>query len=367
MAKVNCAISGLTFSCDHLPIFIPKSAGYYHPIFALDSKNLLPLYSKHCQGHLTPIDSYLLLLAYLHSTGKVAWNHPCSLSPTAPETVTFIERNLRQLIEAIELTASVDHPSFKQPSYAVYSENSSLKELPSWIAAWTQNLEDFRNGYREQRRRERMVATESRLSKAILSGAAPSTYAAIIATWADKAAGFPPAKAAAYMKIIRTCYNSDKMFSTPLSAIKEVKAYCEENIEVGSIHFHTLSEALREGIARHQDYLGMGAITLLPVGFTVEAKELTAMREKATLDSPKRADYENDLDFLRAKLRYKAVEHNPTAEGLQAATPTPSSRANSTPSSTPSSITEEIRDILSLEATAYNIDDIEDDTEEGDL
>ena len=40
-----------------------------------------------------------------------------------------------------------------------------------------------------------------------------------------------------------------KMFNTPLVLLKEIKDYCECNIEAGSIHFHTLIQVLQEGIS----------------------------------------------------------------------------------------------------------------------
>jgi len=348
MANITCAISGITFRCEHIgSMNLSASIGYYHPVFALPSKRLLHLYSAHCQGQLEPTDSYLLFLAYLYSTEQVTFHAPCSLSPTAPETSALIERNLRQLIEVIELTATISTPAFKQPSYAIYAENSALPEISSWVAAWNRNIEDFRNGYRNQKLEDSLRKVENSLSKSILSGSSPSTDAAIIANWADRAGSFPASKAEAYKLIIRTCFNSEKMFSTPLASIKEVKAYCEENIDVGSIHFHTLYETLKEGIRRHKDYLGLG-YTLLPTDFTAGEKEVAAMRERATVLAPSRLDYASDLDFLRAKLRFKAVQHNPTAEDTSAPT---------VPLAETPSLTEDVKEALMREAELFGIDD----------
>lgn len=320
MANINCAISGIKFSCEHLPITVATAEGYYHPIFALPQKKLLPLFSKHCQGHLTPTDSYLLFLAYLWSTEQVEFNVPASCPPTSAATAQLVEQNLRQLIEVIELTACISTPHFKQPSYTVYKDNSLLEQVPNWIAAWNSNIEDFRTGYREQRLEDAIKKAENRLTQAILSGEEPHRYAQVIASWAAKAGDFPRDKSELYQKTIRSCFNSEKMFSTPLPLLKEIKEYCEVNIEVGSIHFHTLYETLKEGIGRHTNFLelspsSLGDTYLLPEGSSLNDIELAAIRKKAPESAPKRTEYATDVDFLRAKLRYAVSSQILATEG----------------------------------------------------
>jgi len=317
MSNINCAISGITFSCEHLPITITKGEGYFHPIFALPQKKLLPLFSEHCMGHLTHTDSYLLFLAYLHSTEQVTWRQPASCSPADPATIKLIENNLRQLIEVIELTNIILLPSFTQPSFVVDSDNSLLQQVPNWILAWDKNIADFKDGNRAIRFQESVKKLENKLSYHILSGEQPKNFSHIIASWADKAAGFPLDRSEQWQRVIRSCFNSEKMFSTPLPLLKEIKAYCEENLEVGSIHFHTLYATLKEGISRHTDFLGLSSealgYTLLPSDCSKGEAEIEVIKALATEEAPRRIDYSSDVDFLRAKLRYAVASRSTSA------------------------------------------------------
>ena len=312
MARIHCAISGITFNVDNVPLVLHSSAGYYHPIFALEYKKLYDLYAKHLKGHLTSTDSYLLFLAFLHSTDQVEWKHPASCNPKDKGTIQLVENSIQQLITVIEQTAIIYHPSFKQPSFSVSKDNSKLSQVPNWIAAWEDNVVAFSEGYHNQRLQESLMKVENKLSYYIKSGLSPKDYSFAVAAWAAKAADFPASKREEWCKIIRTCYNSNKMFSTPVTELRAIKEYCEENIEAGSIHFHSLMSTLREGVKRHKEFLGLGkpedlGYTLLPVDSTKGDIELASILADAPKEAPKRKDYDSQFNFLRAKLRYRVV------------------------------------------------------------
>lgn len=312
MAKITCAISGITFTTQHSPITLTAKEGYFHPIFALPYRKLYGLYSKHCAGELTPTDSYLLFLSFLHSTEQISWEVPASCPPSSAATIALVENNLQQLILSIETTNIILTPSFKQPSFTVRKENSSLEQIPNWIAAWESNVIDFKEGYASAKLREDLVKTENRLSYYLKSGVDPKSYSHVVAAWANKAADFPPNKSEEWQKLIRSCFNSARMFSTPIADIREVKEYCEQNIDAGSIHFHALMSTLREGSARHVNFLGLTSTnslgySLLSEDTTKNEAEIEAIIAKAPTEYPKRADYPSDLAFIRAKLRYKVA------------------------------------------------------------
>lgn len=321
MARITCAISGIRFNTSFLDdLSIPHTAGYFHPVFALTYSSLHHLYTKHTRGELSPNDSYLLFLAFLHSSDQIKWIVPASLNPNTPATRSLIENNLAQLIRVLEKTGIISHPSFKQPSFRVTAEGSFLEQVPNWIRAWGDNIEDFYTGRASIREQEDLQVMENKLSKLILSGESPEKFAHVIASWASKAAEFPPLRKDEWEKTIRSCFNITKMFNTPLSLLKEIKNYCECNIEIGSIHFHTLSHVLKEGISRHVDYLGGSSLAL---GYTLletplsgterekqEAKndaELLALVANAPETYPQQEDYPTSLEFLRAKLAYRVA------------------------------------------------------------
>lgn len=341
MAYVTCAISGVLFECSHFKnLRLPANIGYPHPIFAADRRFLRSLYVQHTKGLLSSTDSYLLFLAYLHSSGKIDWQHPATCNPSDDSTVQLIENNLRQLLSILERTEVIRHPKFKQPSFKVTYDNAALKQVPNWIKAWDSNINNFYTYTSNQEDKDALQKVENKLTSLILSGNDPKTYAATVSDWAARAAGFPTDKAESYKKLIRSCFNTTVMFNTPLAEIKEVKAFCEENIEAGSIHFHTLMSVLSKGLHLHVDYLGGSSLALgynildLPSldntisGNTISATSAATMQEarekikeasvkadkqRATIIAsapdaePNKDDYESLGDFLKAKLAYRVA------------------------------------------------------------
>lgn len=320
MARVTCAISGIRFNCSYFEhLNIPHTEGFVHPIFATSHKQLHYLYSAHCRGELTSNDSYLLFMAFLHSSGKVTWKYPSSCNPNELRTKQLIENNIAQLVAVLEKTAIIRHPSFIQPSFNVTHENCNLDQIKNWIKAWEYNIRDFYTGRISDRTRQELVKVENRLSKLILSGEDPKTFSHVIANWADKTADFPPEQADKWKDVISSCFSINKMFNTPLPLLKEIKDYCECNIEVGSIHFHTLSHVLKEGISRHIDYLGGSSLAL---GYTLlstssvntiakaelkNSAELATLAAKAPSTEPVETNYSTSLEFLRARLAYRVA------------------------------------------------------------
>lgn len=323
--RVTCAISSVKFEVPGFTrVNIPHSQGYFHPVFALKQKQLYTLYRLHCTGELTDTDSYLVFLALLHSSGKIEWNHPATRNPNDPNTKKLVQNNIAQLIRVVEKTALIKHPGFKQPEYRVNLHNSSLETLPNFIKAWEENIIFFNQKRATIRARQELLEIENRLSALINSGVSPEKYAYLVANWAREAGDFPPDKAELWTKTIRSCFNIDKMFKTPLSLLKEIKDYCECNIEAGSLYFHALSEALKEGISKHVDYLGGGSLalgyTILPnfsTGSSLEdAKKQEEMKQKleelsltAPEVPPNKYDYPDTLSYVKAKMAFRIAQN----------------------------------------------------------
>jgi len=310
MAIIQCAISGLKIQVSHVPMTLTPQDGYYHPIFALPYKKLYGLYSKHCTEQLTPEESYLLFLAFLNSTDKIAWYHHATCKPRDLTTRKLIENNLAQLIKVIELTNLIQHPSFKQPSFSVNLDNSKLLQIPNWINAWEDNIKDFHKGISFQRLQEDIVKIENKLSYCIKSSYPEERYTHLVANWADKTAGFPANKSEEWKAIIRASFNKTKMFHTPLTTLHEIKNYCTENIEQGSIFWFTLMSILNAAINKHSSYLGIEGIdilgyAILPNNKTQYETELERVKATAPINEPKSSDYPSHADYIKAKLKYR--------------------------------------------------------------
>ena len=319
--KFTCCISGLLVPVPGIEnISIPASAGYYHPIFTLKTKQLYDLYYRHTRNKLSNIDSYLLFCAFLQNTGSIEWRAPATCAPNHPSTISLIQNNLAQLISVTEKTAVIRHPSFVQPKFVVDYGNGSLFQVHNWIAAWQENILDFNLNRATKRQRADLQRVENALDAKLRAGTPIKELPAVVASWAAQAADFPLHKSEQYQRVIRSCFNSSQMFNTPLPLIKEVQEYCYANIEPDSIHFSTLSEILREGASRHLNYLGGSSLAL---GYTLlDTKQRTVDQKEASLkneaellnisasaptEEPVREDYDNNLAYLKARLAYKVA------------------------------------------------------------
>lgn len=314
MARILCGISNVPFKCDHVPMVL-QNREYNHPIFSLPQKKLLGLYSVYNKGELSDIDSYLLFLALLKSTEAVQFISPAIITES---TVSIIAKNLGSLVQVIWETNAIVAPSFKQPKFYLRSDTATLDNISVWIAAWRSNIEEFKQGIIYQSQHEALVEVEKRLTKLIFTPEAGQIkLAAATADWADKAACFPVAKREEWKLTIRKCYNLEAMFSTPKELLIEIKCFCEENIEAGSIQFHTLMQTLRTGIANHNDFLGLGSFnnttkkasgasfTLLSADTSIEEASMLAIIASAPKNEPVIENYPNKLAFLQAKLAYR--------------------------------------------------------------
>jgi len=320
---VTCSISGLRLRIAGFKgAALPANSGYFHPIFAADYNQLYSFYYRHCKNSLNPVDSYLLFLAFLNATDQVKWETPAACNPSDSRTIKLVQNNIQQLVSMTERTNAIHLPSFKQPSFIVAADNNLLQQVRNWIVAWEENLERFKKSVATSRRiaeqQYQLHRAEEALAVKLTEGTPLKELPVIVANWASQAADFPPDKAEQYKKVIRSCFNSSKMFNTPMTLIKEVQEYCYSSIEPGSIHFHTLAKILKEGADRHLDYLGGSTLAL---GYTLlesnasgtsqlaqaELKtqaELAAISSTAPAEKPAESDYSTKLAYLKAKLAY---------------------------------------------------------------
>lgn len=315
MANIVCAISALPFKCSYVPMTLSRRE-YEHPIFHLTQKKLLDLYASYNEDKLTDIESYLLFVALLKSTDSVTFSSPCELTTS---TAKIVAANIGNLVSIIWQSNVIQHPSFKQPRFFIRKDTSNLDNIKVWIKAWESNINDFKSGMDRESMRDKLQKVENTLSKFIHTPEAGKVrLASATAEWADKAAEFPSNKRDAWKLIIRKCYNLEAMFSTSKSDLIEIKLFCEDNIEAGSIHYHTLMKTLRTGIANHNDFLGLGAVsdiggagyTLLPTDTTIEDANILSIIDKAPDSIPVQSSYPTKLAFLRAKTAYiVAVRH----------------------------------------------------------
>lgn len=329
MTTLTCAISGLNIEVPYFAdINIAKHCGYFHPIFAADSNTIKALVGKYKKGTLTPTENYLLFLAIANNSKLITWHHPLDISRRTPDsdyTQRIIANKLLKLIKYLAQSEKLaaTKSDFSQPQLIIRLGSNNLRDIANYITVLKDNINEYLHFKQDMALTEQINKTENALTLAIKSSAHTSDYTDLIANWARVAAGFPADKVIAYKAVIINSFNEAKMFNTPLELIKEVKDYCENNIEAGSIHFHELTKALNAAIINHEDYLGASFNTTYTLesldgiedsSAPIKNKEmlslLTSLKAKAPTTEPIRSNYANLADYIKAKLAYSLSKDN---------------------------------------------------------
>lgn len=331
MAKILCAISGIQFTCEHVPLSM-SAREVAHPIFYLPQKKLFGIYAKYLQGTLTDTDAYLLYLAGFNSTELVTWDSPAIRTS---DTASIVANHIIPLFDTIGRMQQT--PQYKEiyASIAVNSESKDLSNSHIWISVWNKNRKDYDDGYRYQRYQEAQKRREHALASIIKdSNAKPEARAKLLSKWAAEAGKFPDFQitnpltqkqcrlSEYWMDIIAKCCREESIFLVPAADIDELIEHCEENISGGSIYAHSLFSLLKLGRQRKNSYLGLGDSDISTTKYRIVSTEATvedvnklAMIDSAPDHQPQRHEYPSELAFLRAKMKYAmAVEYrNATA------------------------------------------------------
>lgn len=317
MAKILCGISGIEFSCEHLPIYL-HSREYAHPIFYLPQPKLLGLYQKYRHAELNEIDSYLLFLAYLNSTDLIDWRVPAQLNA---QTASIIANNFEHLVQVVSRMNTVKNPSVHFSHISVNPETKHLQNVAYWIASWEDTYDSFVSGYASQRIKMELSEIEERLESLIKdANRSEVKFASRLAEWADKAGNFPrfPVQVGLgtipcneyWKSIIRKCTNQESIFQIPAKDLRELLDHCEEYIEAGSIYAFNVFQIIRGGIAKQSDFLGLGDFnfTILNAEDSVEKANKLAIISNAPTEKPARMQYPSQFAYLKAKLAYDMAQ-----------------------------------------------------------
>lgn len=326
MATITCAYSGLTFKCEHFPMSL-SNAETSHPIFLLPQHKLLSYTTKWSSGELGTTDSYLLFLALLNSTGLLEWR--TSIAYRKGLTDSTVAGNMESLLKIIGKVNLIHHPRFALPSFAITKETHTLENVTYWIQAWHDSFIEFMRGYKEQTEQEKIMRREYALERMIKSTQLKNAkaYALSLAAWAELVGQFPtftmihpiskgPVQLNAYWKeIIVACIREEKIFQYPEADVIELLEHCEEHIPHGSISAASLMDLLRVGKKSQSSYLCLTDFDIaaykagtLSSEDVVETNNKIAMIQSAPMNAPVRKDYASDLEFIRAKAKFRMKE-----------------------------------------------------------
>lgn len=313
--KVLCSKSGIEFQVSHFPAYA-TSGESHHPIFDLPLKRLWKYYPKWQAGELTETDSFLLFVAYLNATEMVDFR--CHIWQR-PDTAKIVASNMESLYHVIGNVITIKHPGFVIPRFVISPETRDLSNVRYWIQSWQNCYSDFLAGLKDQELRSRLQRKEAALERLIKNPALkPSKYAVLLSNWAAEAADFPQFTmrdssgnettcSEYWQDIIVKCHTDTNIISIPEKDLMELLEHCEENLELGSIQSHHLFETLRLGLDTLQGFFSIGSpsFSILGENDSVGESNLQLLIDGAPITPPKRTDYANDFQFLRAKMKYQ--------------------------------------------------------------
>lgn len=321
MAKILCSYSGITFNVDHFPIYLDTGIAA-HPIFSPDLKltKLWKYLPKWQSGELTETDSYLLFLAILKQTELVEWRTPCSRTPA---TASIISANMEMLFEIVSKMAAIRKYKEVFSHLVISPETKDLGNVKYWLSNWNDQYLSFCDGLKDIDLRSRLARKEAGLERLIKNSAIkPEKYAHLLANWAAEAGDFPESTTLVnnvqvslsdyWQSIIVKCHKSIDLITIPSSDIAELLLHCETNIDLGSIFSYHLFNTLREGKEMIDGFFSIGSPSFSILGTNpdsdmVNNANVNNLIQSAPLTAPKRTEYANDFQFLRAKMKYQLL------------------------------------------------------------
>lgn len=315
--KVICQKSGLIFKCEHFNYY-SDTAIISHPCFSLPQKKLLSLTPKWATGDFSDVDSYLLFLSLLDSTGQVEFRSPVQYTAATPQIIC---NNMESLVRLVGVINCITNPRLVLSRVAISKENNTLETITSWIESWYEAIQEYKDGYISMAEQQDILRRESALEKLIKSPYNEVQLATQIANWAELAGRFPDFEVrspfgthtcAEYWKlIIRKCVNAESIFAIPSSDIQELIEHCESEIPHGSIYAHTLMQILRNGLTKQSNFLGLGETTdfvLLESNDEIQQANIELIIRTAPLEEPKVVDYPSRFDWLKAHTKWKIAK-----------------------------------------------------------
>ncbi len=334
MAHILCTYSGLNLRIDHFPLYASANESC-HPIFEFESHKLIPFYESHyLENRLSKEETYLLYLALFKSTGFVDFRNAAILSDASYSVIINTIHDLVQMTQRIQILGEERcRSTLDLPRFIVSYETRDLSCASDWLRIWNDNYADYQQGYRTTTAIAKISRLESSLERNIKNKLKDiSSYAGMLANWAEAAANFPRYEAANekdlseplneyWKRLIRWCATEEytyTLISKPVCYdIEDLIEFCEDNLEHGNIQAYTLMALLRSVQSKKFAVSSLGTIDIdsthtykiLRPEDGVEEANMLELILNAPKSEPKEFQYPNKLAYIKAKARWnQAVE-----------------------------------------------------------
>lgn len=324
-SSIICAKSGITFSCEFLPLSLGKNS-MMHPFFFVPQKVLLSNADKWANMEFGREETYLYFLSLLDSSGLLIWRKHATLND---DTFALATAHMEKLLLVIERMTRVNQVTFARlPQYTITEETCLLESIPHYLDSWNDAIDEAINGYKSVGEIYAEQEQENSISRLIKSPYRTNDreLAGKIAKWADNAGKFPKFLTEApngkkiplnelWKEIIKACVDDDRIHHIPRTDLEELIEHVIDHIPQGTIHAQKLLQFLRTALNKKADMisLGFGSENLAgkTTSFTIIRKEteragalLNTLISQAPTKEPKRGEFDSLADFLKAKAKW---------------------------------------------------------------
>lgn len=308
---VYCKYSGVEFQVPNFPKM--KIQGI-HPLFYASTNHLLSRTTDWAAGRLIEQERRIMFLALLHSTDLVEFR------VTAQPGDNIVQLNMESLIRFVGWQNAVSNPAIAFPRFVISHDTRTLDNFKHWMQAWFDAKKDFEDGYKSYAQGTKLRNREVALERLIKNAQKETTdYSKLLAMWAMDAANVPQNLKNYWTELFQL--KGLQIYQAKYADLDELVEHMEENLEHGSIYASSTLKHVRILRAKNKAGLNFGLgipdeelekLDLQSISdnpFTIVEDEVLTYNKKlaaagAPENAPRRADYKNTLDFLRARAAY---------------------------------------------------------------
>lgn len=347
MSRSLCAISGISFTTEHMPSSLKLTARETsHPLFSANYSQLCAVANQWVDGELDTTQSYLLYLALFNITDMIQFRTPAERNAN---TDMIVAANMPALLKVVDTIIHVGTGRCKSqlllPTFVINSETKDLTSSKDWIELWNLAHNDYLDGYKTSIHLQKIADRESRLEALIKDKSKDiSSYAVQIASWAYDVAGFAryqtvvfgmrdkngaPLKIGDYWKqLIIDCAKRSDIYNIHDADLEELIEELEDNIDVASsgIFGHTLLSLLNSVRKSKEEFFKLGDIDVSDRGTiykildpeeSVEDANKVVLINSASIVQPKESDYPNKLAYLKARTKWDMAQRHAASDKLR--------------------------------------------------
>ena len=348
MSKSLCAISGVSFATEHMPISLSLTAREVsHPIFSASYSQLSLVASDWVDDKLDKTQSYLLYLALFNITDMIHFRVPVTRSD---KTDAIVAANMPALLKIVDVIIHVGTQRCKSnlllPEFVVTPDNKQFLNSKHWIELWQAAHLNYLDGYKSSNHLQKIADKEARLEALIKDKSKDiSSYAVQLANWAYDVAGFAsyqstvfgmtskdgsPLKIGEYWRqLIVDCAKRTDIYMIHDADLSELIEELEDNISVASsgIFGHTVLALLNSTRKAKAEFFTLGEVDVTSRGTmykilnaedSVEDANKIVIIQSAPLTEPKESEYPNKLAYIKARTKWDMACRYAASDAIRA-------------------------------------------------